>query len=69
MAAAEGASSVAVVADDTDVWALFLHHYLEQNLDIPFVMESPVHGRGVIDIKRTIAQYTDLIPNLLAGHC
>lgn len=68
MAASEGASGVAVVADDTDVWALLLHHYLEQNLDIPFIMQSPIHGRSVIDIKATVAQYADLIPNLLAGH-
>ena len=67
MAASKGASGVAVVADDTDVWALLLHHYLEQNLDIPIIMESPIHGRSVIDIKETAAEYADLIPNLLAG--
>jgi len=62
MAASEGASGVAVVADDTDVWALLLHHYLEQNLDIPMIMQSPIHGRSVIDIKATVAKYADLIP-------
>ena len=43
MAASEGASGVAVVADDTDVWALLLHHYREQNLEIPIIMQSPIH--------------------------
>ena len=42
--ASEGASGVAVVADDTDVWAFLVHHYLEQNLDIPFVMQSPIYS-------------------------
>ena len=68
MAASEGASGVTVVADDTDVWTLLLHHYLEQNLNIPIIMQSPIQGRSVIDIKATTVQYVDIIPNLLAGH-
>ena len=68
LAASGGASGVAVMADDTDVWALLLHHYFEQNIDIPIIMQSPIHGRSVIDIKATTAKYSDLIPNLLAGH-
>ena len=43
-------SGVAVVADDTDVFVLLLHHYLEQNLDTPILMESLIYGRSVIDI-------------------
>ena len=69
MAASKGASGVAVVADDTDVFALLLHHYLEQKPDTPIIMESLIYGRSVIDIKATVAQHADLIPNLLAGHC
>ena len=68
LADSEGASGVSVVADDTDVWALLLHHYLVQDIDIPFIMESPVYGRSVIDIKQTTVQYAAIIPDLLAGH-
>ena len=39
MASSEKASSVAVVADDKDVWALLMYNYLEQNLDIPIIMQ------------------------------
>lgn len=33
--------SVSVVADDTDVFALLLHHYFYLNLHVPMIMESP----------------------------
>ena len=31
-------------------------------------MESPIHGRSAIDIKATTTKYSEIIPNLLAGH-
>ena len=68
LAASMGASGVAVVADDTDVWALLLHYYMEQRVAIPFIMKSPINGRSVIDIKQTSLKYAELIPNLLAAH-
>ena len=45
---------VSVIADDTDVFILLIHHYLEQQLTNFMVMESPIHGRSVIDICRTV---------------
>ena len=57
-----------ILADDTDVYVLLLHHYLEQNLQLPMIMASPIRERKVIDIQATVAKHRDIIPSLLAGH-
>ncbi len=59
---------VTILADDTDVYVLLLHHYLEQNLQLPMIMASPIRERKVIDIQATVAKHRDIIPSLLAGH-
>ena len=59
---------VTILADDTDVYALQLHHYLQQGLQIPMVMDSPINERTVIDIQATVEKIRAVIPSLLACH-
>ena len=54
MMASEYQQEVSVIADDTDVFILLIHYYLEQQLTNLMVMESPIHGRYGIDICRTV---------------
>ena len=42
--ASEYQHGVSVIADDTDVFILLIHHYLKQQLTNFMVMESPIHG-------------------------
>ena len=59
---------VTILADDTDVYTLLLHHYLQQGLQSPMVMASPIKERKVIDIQATVEKHHDIIPSILAGH-
>ena len=59
---------VTILADDTDVCALLLYHYLQQGLQIPMMMESPIKERTVINIQATVEKHRAIIPSLLAGH-
>ena len=60
--------SVSVVADDTDIYALLLHHYFYLDLHVPMIMESPKKERSCIDIPATVDKNKDIIPDLLAAH-
>jgi len=60
--------SVCIVCDDTDVFVLLLHYYVLKDLHLPVVMQSPVKGRAVIDIRKTVAVHHKIIPELLAAH-
>lgn len=64
----EGGRQVTVVSDDTDVFLLLLYHYLKEGLTVPMYMESPIRGRSLIDIKKSVQKHTDIIPDILAGH-
>ena len=68
MMASEYQQRVSVIADDTDVFILLIHHYLEQQLTNFMVMESPIHGRSVMDICRTIKNEEQIAHDLLACH-
>ena len=50
------------------MYALLLHHYLQQGLQIPMVMESPIKERTVIDIQATAEKHRSIMPSLLACH-
>ena len=50
ISASEYQQGVSVIADDTDVFIILIHHYLEQQLTHFMVLESPIHGRSVNDI-------------------
>ena len=68
MAVEQGAECLSVMADDTDVYILLLHYYNQKELNIPMFMESPVHGRQTIDIRATVKEHANILPNLLAAH-
>ena len=57
-----------LIADDTDVFILFIHHYLEPQLTNFMVMESLIHGRSVIDICSTVKNKLQIAHDLLACH-
>lgn len=59
---------VSVVADDTDVFVLLLHHYAAQNLQCSMIMQSPIHGRSCVDIPATVRKHSDIVPQILAIH-
>ena len=54
MCAKEHPGTTMVVADDTDVFALLLYHYLNEDLSCPMIMSSPIQQRSQIDIKATV---------------
>ena len=68
VAVEQGAECLSVMADDTDVYILLLHYYNQKELNIPMFMEFPVHGRQTIDIKPTVKDHANILPNLLAAH-
>ena len=59
---------VFVVADDTDIYVLVLHHYMKRNLDMPMIMQTTRKARASVDIKATVEYLQDIIPDLLAAH-
>ena len=59
---------VVVVADDTDIYVLVLHHYMKRNLDMPMIMQTTRKARASVDIKATVEYLQDIIPDLLAAH-
>ena len=59
---------LSVIAVDTDVFILLIHHYLEQQLTNFMVMESPIHGRSVINICRTVKNEERIVHDLLVCH-
>ena len=66
MVASEYPQGVSVIADDTDVFILLIHHFLEQQLTNFIVMESPIHDRSVIDICSTVKNEEQIAHDLLA---
>ena len=47
----QGARNILVVCDDTDVFILLIYFYCGKDLSCGVIMESPVPGRTVVDIK------------------
>lgn len=66
--AKEHPGTTMVVADDTDVFALLLYHYLNEDLSSPMIMSSPIQQRSQVDIKATVQEHQDIIPCLLGAH-
>ena len=55
-------STVSVVSDDTDVFALLPYFYWSENLQSTIKMQSPIKGRPCIDIKKLLAYILILYP-------
>ncbi|KAG0723713.1 hypothetical protein GWK47_042084 [Chionoecetes opilio] len=68
MAAKEKPTSITVLSDDTDVFVLLLHYYLEDGLKFMVSMESPIKDRAIVDIGKTVEKHIDIIPEILAAH-
>ena len=63
----ENPAGITVVSDDTDVFVLLLHYYLE-DLTLLVTMESPIKDRVVVDIGKTVEKHQNIIPEILAAH-
>lgn len=64
-----GNKDIAIVADDTDVFALLLHFRHCGSMNARHVyLESPLKGRATIDIDATVQENLSIIPGLLAAH-
>ena len=50
----ENPAGITVVSDDTDVFVLLLHYYLENGLTLLVTMKSAIKDRVVVDIGKTV---------------
>ena len=64
----EGATCVKFISDDTDVFVLLLHFYIEQSLSATVFFEETGSNRNVTDIRKTAEKQKDVVPSLLAAH-
>ena len=65
---ASGDSYIKVVCDDTDVFVLLIHFYLEKEMTMKVSMESPCVGRTIIDIRQTALKPNHVTTYLPAVH-
>ena len=67
--AAENAESkITVVADVTDVFVLLLHYHLMANLKNVVLMESPIKGRTVVNIGKSVQKHSEIFEGILPAH-
>lgn len=59
--------AVSVIADDTDVFVLLLHHCQNEGLASTMFMTA-VQQRSTIDIKATVEKHHAIVPGLLAAY-
>lgn len=63
-----GCQNIRVISDDTDVFVLLTHYYLEMNLTAILLMEPTSQGRSVINISETVSKHLNIVPQLLSAH-
>ena len=61
----ENPAGITVVSDDTDVFVLLLHYYLEDGPTLLVSMESPIKDRVVVDIGKTAEKHQTLFQKSL----
>ena len=61
-------SYIKVACDDTDVFVLLIHFYLEKEMTMNVSMESPCAGRTIIDIRQTALKHKHITTYLPAVH-
>ena len=66
--AKNGATSLKVVCDDTDVLVLFIHFYAQEKLKCELIMPGTSSKRAAIDIKATTNTNIDIAQQLLPAH-
>ena len=64
----QGARNILVVCDDIDVFILLIYFYCGKDLSCGVIMESPVPGRTVVDIKATADKYKHIVEHLPGVH-
>lgn len=67
-AASQGATTITVVCDDTDVFVLLLHYYNLKKITCSLLMQGTSAGRTVIDIAATWKKHSVIVSQLLAAH-
>ena len=68
-AISQGAKTIIVICDDTDVFVHLLHYYLLRKLTCCLLMEgTSAAERTVIDRAATMKKHAAIIPQLLAAH-
>ena len=55
--AKQNPSGITVLSDDTDVFVLLLHYYLEAGLQVLVLIESAVKEHVVVDIGKTVEKH------------
>ena len=64
-AVSQGAKTIIVICDDTDVFVLLLYYYLLRKLTCCLLMEETISAeRTVIDIAATVIKHAAIIPQL-----
>ena len=66
--ASAGKSNIHVLADDTDVFVLLLHHYHTKELTCKLMMIGTSPGRKRINTPATLEEHSHIIGDLLAAH-
>ena len=64
----QGARNILVVCDDTDVFILLIYFFCGKDLSCGVIMESPVPGRTVVDIKATADKHKHIVEHLPGSH-
>ena len=64
----QGARNILVVCDDTDVFILLIYVYCGKDINCGVIMESPVPGRTVMDIKATADKHKYIVEHLPGVH-
>ena len=57
-------SKITVVAGDTDVFVLLLHYHHMANLKNVVLMKSPIKGRTVVDIGKTVQEHSEIVEGI-----
>ena len=61
-------NSVRIISDDTDVFALAVYHYPEEEEHLTVYMEPTRCGRAVTNIRETVQKHKEIVPFILQGH-
>ena len=66
--AESGKNNVTVLADDTDIFVLLLHAYIEKKLSCSLMMAGTNMSRSAANITATAEKHAPILADLLAAH-
>ena len=66
--AASDDAHIKVICDDTDVFVLLIHFYINEKMTANISMESPCAGRMIVDIRQTFLKHKNIAKYLPAVH-